>query len=113
MGVDAKAEAKLPEGPRTDAKKAASKDEDSDEEDDDNDDDVADLQMKPQHTRQSGKDGRRVSVSAESLDPTKLKAQRKRTVFILFPTRRNFNRTLSLFQPLSIPTLLYPIVTSP
>ena len=73
--MDAKAEAKLPDGPRIDAKKAASKDEDSDEEDD-NDDDVAELKPLPA-SRSSGKEGRRVSVSAESLDPTKLKAQRK------------------------------------
>ena len=81
LGVDAKAEAKLPAGPRTDAKKAASKEEDSDDEDD-NDDDVAELKPLPTN-RHSGKEGRRISVSAESLDPTKLKAQRKLTEFFL------------------------------
>ena len=86
LGVDAKAEAKLPAGPRADAKKAASKEEDSDEEED-NEDDVAELKPLPA-SRHSGKEGRRISVSAESLDPTKLKAQRKRILsYLLYPIR--------------------------
>ena len=56
----------------------ASKVEDSEEDDDD---DVADLMVKPIQPIEV-KERRRVSVSAESMDPTKLKAQRANVVSI-------------------------------
>lgn len=79
-GIDAKAEAKLPAGPRADAKKASFKAEDSEEDDDE--DDVADLQVKPVQASASVKERRRISVSAESVDPAKLKAQRANVVSV-------------------------------
>ena len=67
---DAKAESKsVAPAPTPAAKKAAAKDEDSEEEDDD---DVADIVPV---ARKSGPAPRRTSVSAESMDPSKLKAQ--------------------------------------
>ena len=80
--ADSKAEAKLPDGPRADAKKAASKADDDSDEDEDDDDDVADLQAKPVVPDRSVKERRRISVSAESVDPAKLKAQRANMVSV-------------------------------
>ena len=53
-------------------KKTQSKIDDTDEEDDD----VSDLQVKPVTANSSNKERRRISVSAESVDPVKMKAQR-------------------------------------
>ena len=65
----AKAEAKSAPVQSAPAKKAAAKDDDSEE---DNDDDIADL---PVPAAKKGPAPRRTSVSAESMDPSKLKAQ--------------------------------------
>ena len=80
--ADSKAEAKLPDGPRADAKKAASKADDDSEEEEEEDDDVADLQVKPVSQANSSKERRRISVSAESVDPAKLMAQRANVVSV-------------------------------
>ena len=74
--LDAKAESKtstemVRQQSKT-AKKAQSKIDDTDEDDDD----VSDLQVKPVPANVSSKERRRISVSAESVDPVKMKAQR-------------------------------------
>ena len=73
--LDAKAESKTTDMIRqssTTNKKAQSKIDDTDEDDDD----VSDLQVKPVPANVSNKERRRISVSAESVDPVKMKAQR-------------------------------------
>jgi cAMP-dependent protein kinase regulator len=78
--VDAKAEAKGPEVKsaslfKSDSKDAAKKSaDDSDEDEDDDGDDVADIPVVQQNRNTKG-GNRRISVSAESMDPAKLKAQ--------------------------------------
>ena len=78
--MDAKAEGKaVGELARGASKKAAAKFDDTDEEDED---DVTDLQVKPVPSNVSTKERRRVSVSAESVDPAKMKAQRANLVSV-------------------------------
>eukprot|EP00341_Mesodinium_pulex_P006827 CAMPEP_0116932808 /NCGR_PEP_ID=MMETSP0467-20121206/28662_1 /TAXON_ID=283647 /ORGANISM="Mesodinium pulex, Strain SPMC105" /LENGTH=415 /DNA_ID=CAMNT_0004613569 /DNA_START=37 /DNA_END=1284 /DNA_ORIENTATION=- len=73
--ADAKAESKNEESKSSSAKEAPSKKDDSDSEDDEDDfaeDDIADM---PAPVARPQPKSRRVSVSAESMDPSKLKAQ--------------------------------------
>lgn len=78
--VSTKAEAKKEEkpAPAKAAKKAAKDDSDEDE----GEDDIADIPVAPTPAPGAGKKPRRVSVSAESMDPEKLKAQRSQVTNI-------------------------------
>lgn len=77
-GNGGNAESKSGEAKSADVKSAApakSAKDDSDSEEDDDEDDVADIPMVAQAKPRGGGSSRRVSVSAESMDPNKLKAQ--------------------------------------